>query len=173
MEYSAAIPDYAEPLVGWRAWTVGRNGRLRSVVKRTTWEPRQAVTARCLRPRWLRWGRRHHAPHADCECGVYAGEMDVAASYFRDPFFGGGSETVTRVLGRVALWGEVVECERGYRASHAYPLELYVAGRTARGDERTCALELAARLEVYGVPVFVVDADERALLQKLTRTVAV
>jgi hypothetical protein len=29
------------------------------------------------------------------------------------------------VLGRVALWGRVVEHEHGWRASHALPLDLY------------------------------------------------
>jgi hypothetical protein len=34
--------------------------------------------------------------------------------------------TVCRVLGTVALWGRVVELEHGWRASHAYPLRLFV-----------------------------------------------
>jgi hypothetical protein len=51
------------------------------------------------------------------------------------------------VLGRVSLWGEVVECERGYRASHAYPAALYVPlDATCRGGPaaETVARELAA-----------------------------
>ena len=31
--------------------------------------------------------------------------------------------TVGRVLGRVLLWGRVVEHEHGWRASHALPLD--------------------------------------------------
>ncbi|TMK73645.1 MAG: hypothetical protein E6G50_01190 [Actinobacteria bacterium] len=33
-------------------------------------------------------------------------------------------QTVRRVLGRVLLWGRVVEHELGWRASHALPLDL-------------------------------------------------
>jgi hypothetical protein len=48
-----------------------------------------------------------------------------------------------RVAGRVRLWGTVVECERGWRASHAYPSRLLVAlddGRS-RLDAGSLALE--------------------------------
>ena len=38
-----------------------------------------------------------------------------------------------RVLGRVSLWGDVVECAWGWRASFAYPAQIYVPDRVSRG----------------------------------------
>ena len=56
-----------------------------------------------------------------------------------------------RVIGEVSLWGSVVECERGFRASHAYPKRIFIPtdadGRRGRLDE------LAVSLCEYGVPV--------------------
>jgi hypothetical protein len=58
-----------------------------------------------------------------------------------------------RVIGRVALWGEVVEGEFGWRASRAYPLELLIPGR-AGGYRRGAYLdEIAVELEAYRVPI--------------------
>ncbi|HET8605796.1 MAG TPA: hypothetical protein VFL66_02080 [Gaiellaceae bacterium] len=165
MERRVEAPDYAAPLLGWRTWTLSRKGdrvRLRSVVKPTIWEPGRPCGAECLRPRLLRRFRRHSAPSFGCDCGIYAAELDIAALYLSDLRLGRPGE-VRQVLGRVALWGEVVECERGYRASLAYPIELYVAARAAGGMLRDGAAEVAAALEDYGVPVAVVDADEPSL----------
>jgi hypothetical protein len=59
---------------------------------------------------------------------------------------------VARVLGQVALWGTVVECERGFRASRAYPVRIYVpadTGATGSVDWEDVSFDLAR----YGVPV--------------------
>jgi hypothetical protein len=59
---------------------------------------------------------------------------------------------VARVLGRVALWGTVIECERGFRASHAYPARIYVPADA--GDPwRIGWEEVAFGLARYGVPI--------------------
>jgi hypothetical protein len=59
---------------------------------------------------------------------------------------------VARVLGRVALWGTVIECERGLRASHAYQVRIYVPADA--GDPwRIRWEEVAAGLARYGVPI--------------------
>ena len=50
--------------------------------------------------------------------------------------------TVCRILGEVTLWGHVVETEAGWRASHAYPLRLYVPDAA-----------IAAELAVYAVAI--------------------
>lgn len=162
--------DYAEALVAWRTWALadeGRGWRLQSVVKSTVWSPCRPLEAECLRPRPLRRFRRHHVPEFDCACGVYASELPVAASYLDSSWLGLGGRRVRQVLGRVSLWGEVVVCERGYRASLAYPAHLYVAGRDGRGEVRDDAFDVAAGLEAYGVPVSLVDLDEAGLLRAL------
>jgi hypothetical protein len=123
---------------------------LASVVKGVAWPAGEPLVAECLGPRLnpLPRLRPHPAPGARCECGVYATDLKRASHYLRDsiPF------DLGRVLGRVALWGTVVECERGLRASHAYPVALYVpVGRGNRALRR--ALELASGLKRYRVPV--------------------
>jgi hypothetical protein len=52
------------------------------------------------------------------------------------------------VVGEVSLWGTVVECARGFRASSAYPLRIHVPAEAAKRNG-----ELVAGLSEYGVPV--------------------
>jgi len=68
-----------------------------------------------------------------------------------------------RVIGRVALWGDVVEGPAGWRASHAYPSELYVPSPSVayRGLRQRARLdEILFGLEAYGVPVDLVAPSE-------------
>jgi hypothetical protein len=72
-------------------------------------------------------------------------------------------DEVARAMGRVALWGDVVECERGWRASHAYPLDLYVC---APAWPTTAVDKLVDELERYAVPIRRVRSnDAEALLR--------
>ena len=154
------VPDYAEPFEAWRVWKVVRRDReysLGSVIQRTLWPAREAFTAECLRaPRLfarLRRRRAHRVPESDCACGIYAAPLERLADYLADAPFRG----VARVLGRVALWGTVVECERGFRASHAYPLRIYVpsdAGEPWHVDWEEVAIGLCR----YGVPIEPLDS---------------
>jgi hypothetical protein len=153
-------PDYIEPLEAWRVWHVVENGgepALRSVVKPTIWPERVPLVATCLRLRLLpRFRRRngHDVPGVDCECGIYATTLERLGQYASEtaPF-----DVVARIVGRVALWGTVVECERGYRASHAYPLELFVPW-TEKGCDALDRYRLADRLEAaYQVPARLVN----------------
>jgi len=156
----AVAPDYAEPFEAWRVWRVVGHGReltLASIVKRTLWPPREALAAECLKPtRLLDWVRRrqpHPAPAAACECGIYAGTLECVRRYLTDTL----PDARARVIGRVALWGTVVECDWGYRASYAYPVALWVPV-PVRG-RRSSADDLAAGLERYGVPVRLLPSD--------------
>ena len=148
-------PDYFEPFEAWRVWKVVREGRtfrLGSVIQKTLWPTGEALTAECLRARHrLRrvFGRHGHvAPQPPCECGVYAAPLEHIGQYLVPAPCNG----VARVLGRVALWGTVIECERGYRASHAYPIRIYVPADA--GDPWRLAWdEIAVGLGHYRVPV--------------------
>jgi hypothetical protein len=63
-----------------------------------------------------------------------------------------------RVIGRVALWGSIVEGDSGWRASCAYPAHLYVPpGRLDRPSVDAGAI--ARALGSYGVPVEVLQAN--------------
>ena len=67
---------------------------------------------------------------------------------------------VHRVVGLASLWGRTVECVQGYRASYAYPAQLWIP--TQRPDGRPVDVEgLALDLVDYGVPIELVDAGSR------------
>jgi hypothetical protein len=169
----APAPDYVEPLEGWRVWrVVERDGSLLlgSVVKHTIWPAGEPLVADCLRRRSLIRRRRsiHDAPDFECECGIYATKLDLVSRYLLDPF---PIDAVALVLGKVALWGTVVECERGHRASHAYPLEVYVPADASRRHAIDPA-EIGWRLLAYEVPVEVLPASGDQALRLLTATPA-
>jgi hypothetical protein len=165
---SFTAPDAFEAIVGWRAWAIHEDAgrfRLRSVVAPTLWPTREALGAECLRPglrpfRRLRFG--HDPPRETCECGIYAADASTAASYGTPP----ADRVDRRILGRVALWGVVVECENGWRASHAYPYELVIPAHRFRDDPLVPLEALAFDLTAYGVPVTVVDEDELSELMR-------
>lgn len=141
----------------WRVLRADDVLTLASVVKGVVWLPGEPLLAECLGPRLIPLPRLrpHAAPGPRCECGIYATDLARASRYLRDsiPF------DLGRVLGRVALWGTVVECERGYRASHAYPVALYVPLGRGDGSVRR-ALELADGLQRYRVPVELLPREQ-------------
>ena len=104
----------SEPIVAWRAWalTGHRDGSgllLRPVARRArTWKPRTIVEASCRASRW------HEAPDPACTCGLHGAHGIDVLRKTRCP----------AVLGRVALWGRVIEHQHGYRARFAYPQRL-------------------------------------------------
>jgi hypothetical protein len=73
-------------------------------------------------------------------------------------------EAIQYAVGRVALWGVVIECERGWRASYAYPARLYVPTRSTARRPRLSPREVADGLAAYGVPVTATDASDRSEL---------
>jgi hypothetical protein len=157
-------PDYCDAVVGWRIWYgVDATGRVRlaSPYHHAVWPHCDPLAARCvhrrvrLRPRLRR--ESHNAPELRCGCGIYA----TAAGSFVDcltEFMGGvGSRLFDRrliVVGRVSLWGTVVEHDLGWRASHAYPMHLFVASLRRDGVSARDLSDLAA----YRVPVAVLHA---------------
>jgi hypothetical protein len=162
-------PDHLEPVVGWRVWdVVDLDGELRlcSLNFWTVWLPGQGTTAVCRRALadLNRAGLPPHAaPEAGCTCGIYAartaGHVLSHARRFRLR-----ADAVHRVVGRVRLWGEVVEADRGWRGEHAYPETLFVP--TARGGmprpgrlpaPRRSVEQVGLGLAAYAVPVEIVD----------------
>lgn len=149
-------PDYFEPVVAWRVWHAVQSAgetRLASVFHQADWPVREPLKAVCSRWR-LPFRERHAAPTRRCTCGIHAAPLTTARHYFvtDDP-----QPTATAiVVGRVSLWGVVVECERGWRASHAYPERLFVPTLGCGSD---IAAHTAGGLEAYGVPVEVLEAS--------------
>jgi hypothetical protein len=148
------VPDYAEPILAWRAWRVARAGtalRLRSAVYEETWEPRREAQARC------RVGvAPHPAPALGCSCGLYGVRVPAAALRYLvgrdDPGI------VHRVLGLVALWGLVAEGPSGWRATKAYPARILVPPARTNG-ERVDVADVALGLTEYGVPVDLLESS--------------
>jgi len=163
-----AAPDFAGPIQGWRVWfavDVEGQTRLASPVYHLLWKPGSAFVARCLRSQWLSriaaGGGQAHAPPAElCSCGVYAAsDLSLACAYLGDRLVPKSLAwpLLHRVLGSVALWGEVVECERGWRGSYAYPAQLYVCRRDGAGARVLPAEELVDELSGYRVPVELIE----------------
>jgi hypothetical protein len=158
-----SIPDLVEPIEAWRVWRVSvRQSRvvLTSVFTNAVWEPAVPLAALCsmghrpLSRPWRVEPNDHGAPDLDCRCGIY-GVPSVAAarSYLERPPVLCRDE---RVIGRVALWGTVIEGQSGWRASHAYPIELFIPAPAVmqRGlRRRAYADEILFALEEYRVPV--------------------
>jgi hypothetical protein len=166
----SATPDYIEPIVGWRTWLVTREGkgfRLRSIVYDALWFPRDELVASCLgRSGALSFPRRRRAEHVppagDCGCGIYAARKPEEAASYLEGRSWGVALSVQWVIGTVSLWGRVVECTRGWRASHAYPKAIYVPATHGPYWLRAeWAEEVALALTDYGVPVELLDADSR------------
>lgn len=165
-----SAPDYVEPILGWRSWLVvadGQQMRLSSVIYPTLWPARRELVASCRhRPRLLLrpWRRRpseHSAPEARCRCGIYGtADPEKAAPYLAgrvSPSEPPRSPLLHRVIGRVLLWGAVVECEHGWRASHAYPERLYVPSLHDECEPGCETSEVAGRLSAYGVATEVLE----------------
>ena len=152
---SLSVPDYAEPLRAWRLWAiedVRGSARLRSLYRRCIWPAGAPLAARCYARRFRLWRRsEHEAPVEACSCGIYAVEADRIRRLWRNS----DSELppgFSLVIGSVSLWGDVVECEHGWRARYAYPREIFVPCLTPEPDAT------ASALVGYGVPVEVLEA---------------
>lgn len=114
------IALYAGTFTGWRSWLIDREGNLNSSTASGVWPAAAALEMTC------HVGGRHTVPDPACSCGIYAfkTQQDLENSEYAQH----GS-----VRGRVALWGRVLECEHGYRAQRAYPVQLWVAAELPIG----------------------------------------
>ncbi len=116
---------------GFRSWKVDQDDPfLHSQFYNCSWEPHKKVVATCMSGQYCCAGR--------CDAGIYATKgpiLDFLAT--SDP---NGSSYC--ILGKVWLWGRILECEEGYRAEFAYPSLIY--------DTHHRSAEFAGR---YGVPL--------------------
>ena len=162
-------PDYFEPVLGWRSWAVIRSGaefRLRSIAFTDVWPVREAFVAKCYDaishfPVRL-WRRPRHVPVTlDCDCGIHAAADTASAAAYLHLYEDLPQRSIChRALGRVALWGTVVEGDLGWRASCAYPQEIFLP---ASGLTRRVELDAVIEgLSAYGVPVGVLGDAERS-----------
>jgi hypothetical protein len=149
----AIAPDYAEPLCAWRLWEVedvDAAPRLRSLYRVSFWPVGAPLEARCEAQR-LRLSRRprHPAPSETCTCGIYGAPFELIRK--KMAIDDGLPAGCLFVIGTVSLWGDVLECERGWRAALAYPRHLFLPLGFPGAAER------AVGLRDYGVPVDLVE----------------
>lgn len=135
--------------------TTGRI-RLSSVVYKTLWEPRRELSAACRGWRrsfphfWRREALGHEAPEEKCRCGIYGAAEPQRAVPDLHPRYTDFCEyllpwpLLDHVIGRVFLWGSILECERGGRASFAYPQELFVPLHCDCGDAQSFLVQCAS-----------------------------
>lgn len=134
---AAAIPDFIEPLVGWRAWKVweppsGFNScpALSSVILDTPWTPRRKFTAEHS---FDLGAKCCGLLESGCSCGIYAfKDVGPAFAYLMKIRDGLPGMSVEVALGTVNLWGRVIDCERGYKAQYAYPRHIYLPTTISR-----------------------------------------
>jgi hypothetical protein len=178
-----AAPDYVRPVLGWRLWSLAAvEGRTRLVshVSPSVWEPGLELVATCearrrdVRRPWSLHPTGHAAPAARCTCGVHAvGRIGLLSTYLPQPNrpYSWMRPVCRQAVGLVSLWGRVVEGGRGWRASHAYPAELWVPGIDGNGAEIRDADAVALDLADYGVPVSVCSGlDARAVIAALPQS---
>ncbi len=170
-----AAPDYFEPVIGWRSWAVVRNGadfRLRSIAFTDVWPVREAFVATCYKAvshfplRLWRRPPRHAPVTLDCDCGIHAATDVASAAAYLHLYDDVPQRSIChRALGRVALWGTVVEGDLGWRASRAYPQEILLP---ATGAKRRVGLEaIIEGLSVYGVPIGVLGGAGRSFADQI------
>lgn len=120
------VPDFAEPMVGWRAWGVAGNLRpgelplLHSATYGAVWTPREPMVAVCK-------SNPDHVPGERCACGLYSAKTREHLQSMNYHRYG---ERRSRhefcVMGEVNLWGKIVEGTQGWRAQCGYPKKLYL-----------------------------------------------
>ncbi|MGA8184918.1 MAG: hypothetical protein WB819_14900 [Terriglobia bacterium] len=131
------IPDFVEPLLGWRAWKVWAPlsdsdacPGFSSVILDTPWAPRRRFSAKHS---FDLGAKCRGLLGLDCSCGIYAFNDPLEAFVYlmrvRDRLLG---MSVDVAIGTVSLWGKVVECELGYKAEYAYPEHIFLPASFAR-----------------------------------------
>jgi len=137
---------YLDPILGWRAWKVV-DGRLYSTVFGTLWPEQARLEATCgLGGRSSPGGLRgvHEAPYGACECGIYALKSQSRALAIARQVL----PPARAAVGRVSLWGHVVETECGYRAQYAYLYDVQLLDGTAE-ESRTVRRRYAVDAQLF------------------------
>lgn len=149
-EEVSKIPDYVNPLVGYRNWAYS-NGFLSSpIATNVIWEPNKRMECGC-RNSSREW---HKSPSSDCSCGLYAvKELD---SNLTIPFLLNLSR---HIFGEVYLWGKIIEHDLGYRAQYAYPKRLFLNEYQSPENLLDYNVTLGS-LKIYTIPMLVDNIND-------------
>lgn len=119
----------SSPVTGWRYWQLRPDGLLRSVTHRhIIWRHHEPLVARCLIG-------GHAAPAPGCACGIHA---EPSLHILREQGLC-MAPAEPLVMGRVAMWGDVVTDDHGLRAEFGYPNALSLVTADARPDPAALA----------------------------------
>ena len=124
-----------EPIVGYRDFKLTQGGMGYFLQSRNgaVWPHRKKMTALCGGNPFA----SHEVPEPSCACGIYAYAKPDDSALQRDNSF---------LWGEIAMWGEVLVCESGYRAEFAYPTALFMRKPLhTPGNERRGFLRRRAR----------------------------
>jgi hypothetical protein len=133
------VRSRADAVVGWRYWQVAPSGRLRSVTqRRIEWPPGKVMRATCV-------VAGHRAPDEGCDCGIH-GSPDLET--LRQHGLCLAQEPL--VVGRVALWGNVVRDHEGWRGEYGEPVHLSLVRELVLEEELD---GVSGALRAYGVAV--------------------
>jgi hypothetical protein len=146
-----SAPDAVEPLVGWRYWKVTSGGLASLNVDGGYWPPGAPHEATCKGVPVPTLRGPHVVPCEWCGCGIYAARDLETLKQLVYPFTDSLFRRRRIAVGEVALWGRVIEGERGYRAQYAYPKSLYLLPR--KQDDGWCRFSEVALARAYEVPV--------------------
>ncbi len=169
--YEEALPSdmIVMPVVAYRIWYVPLQPilQLRSYHIQTPWTPCQRLEAECRNHMscvcagefWTSTKREPEEPFTcSCSAGIYGWKtFDQAFEMWRDEIekmasFQAEEPITNRVaLGKVFLWGRVIECEKGFRGLYAYPAGLYY---TADNSKSLC--------EMYRVPLLAIKDHHKS-----------
>jgi hypothetical protein len=152
------VPDIMGTCEGWRTWEVdeelppfGTAPRMTSVTHHDYfWAPRREMRAECDLDRH----GPETVPDEGCTCGFYSAKT---LEHLQSLGYIGkvGRAGKVPVVGRLNLWGKVIECDQGWRSEYAYPAELYVPH---------CNWKLGVRLrDAFGVPVRLLNTSGEVL----------
>jgi hypothetical protein len=150
-------PDYSDPVLGWRVWRVVKcRGQylLGSLFNNVAWFPETRLDAHCFQAIHV---RGHVSPDLKCRCGIYAAHHDnlewASLSH----------RSLKRlVIGRVHLWGTVIEAEHGWRATYAYPERIFIPRVNGQFSDED--FRITEDLLAYRVPVEPVRVESAAAL---------
>lgn len=144
--YGLKRSESVEPVVGYRDFKLvqGQFGYSLQSRNGAIWPHRKKMRGLCNGNPFV----NHNVPEPTCMCGIYAYDRPD------NPSMQGSSATI---WGEIAMWGEVLVCDTGYRAEFAYPTALFMRKPFSAHNKPTRALEqLRDELEdSYGVPVFI------------------
>ena len=128
------------PIIAYRGWRVsGKNlfplgvffPNDRPGTKNEVFVPQKLMVAKCFHieshsPFWSLFSplcrKSDEKPPTDnCSCGIYAVKnLNNVVVEYRDTW-----SDFPIIFGKVALWGKIIEHEKGYRAEFAYPQVFY------------------------------------------------